>query len=78
MDVSNKFNSLKEAELKNRKCFKEVVEEVAEEVECCLASQIVEKFSNKKSKGVKVQKIDGEKNLVLVKESKKTGSSCEK
>ena len=64
MDVSNKFNSLKEAELENR-------EEVAEEVECRLAAQVVKKVSNKKSKGFKMQKIGGEKKLLLVRESKK-------
>ena len=57
IDVHNKFNCLKEAELQDR-------------VECCLAAQVVNKYKSSK-KGVSVHAVGGADNIILVKESQK-------
>ena len=57
IEVKNKFNCLKEAELKDR-------------VECCLAAQVVKKCTSSK-KGVSVHAVGGADNIILVKESQK-------
>ena len=57
IDVKNKFNCLKEAELQDR-------------VECCLAAQVVNKYKSSK-KGVSVHAVGGADNIILVKESQK-------
>ena len=55
IEVKNKFNCLKEAELKDR-------------VECCLAAQVVKKCTSSK-KDVSVHAVGD--NIILVKESQK-------
>ena len=57
IEVKNKFNCLKEAELKDR-------------VECCLAAQVVKKCTSS-NKGVSVHAVGGADNIILVKESQK-------
>ena len=57
IEVKNKFNCLKEAELKDR-------------VECCLSAQVVKKCTSSK-KGVSVHAVGGADNIILVKESQK-------
>ena len=56
-EVKNKFNCLKEAELKDR-------------VECCLAAQVVKKCTSS-NKGVSIHAVGGADNIILVKESQK-------
>ena len=58
VEVYNKFDYLKEAELDNR-----------EDVESCLATQVVKKCTSS-NKGVKLLVV-GKDNIILVKESKK-------
>ena len=57
IEVKNKFNCLKEAELKDR-------------MECCLAAQVVKKCTSS-NKGVSVHAVGGADNIILVKESQK-------
>ena len=57
IEVKNKFNCLKEAELKDR-------------VECCLAAQVVKKCTSS-NKGVSVHAVGGADNIILVRESQK-------
>ena len=54
IEVRNKFNCLKEAELEDR-------------VECCLAAQVVKKCTSS-NKGVSVHAVGGADNIILVKE----------
>ena len=60
IEVKNKFNCLKEAELKDR-------------VECCLAAQVVKNCTSS-NKGVSVHAVGGTDNIILVKKNLKNQS----